>query len=243
VLNLAVPEQYHHFFPVGYHNMCRFFGGFAYSHPALKEYDYFWRLDSNVRYLCVPPFDPAQYLIDNDLDYGFIHAEPDAVVTLDGFSDMLKRFLAQESTPGLLHPKSNYQRWLLNDTNDYTFASVYNNFEILSRRFFEGKAYQAWFRFVDRNSTGIYSRRYGDAPIRTAGVSMFLDPRKVAWFGRQIGYEHEWMLAVPEEPWHSMYCDTMPSMDFKLPANSHMDFFGEGPINEPPFDPKWLYNR
>lgn len=68
--SLAVPEQFHHFFPVGYHNMCRFYGGFAYSHPALKEFDYFWRLDSNVRYLCVPPFDPAQYVMDNDLDYG-----------------------------------------------------------------------------------------------------------------------------------------------------------------------------
>jgi len=47
-----------------------FYGGFAYSHPLLKDFDYFWRLDSNVRYLCVPPFDPAQYVIDNDLDYG-----------------------------------------------------------------------------------------------------------------------------------------------------------------------------
>ena len=68
--SLAVPEQYHHFFPVGYHNMCRFYGGFAYSHPALKDFDYFWRLDSNVKYLCVPPFDPAQYMIENELDYG-----------------------------------------------------------------------------------------------------------------------------------------------------------------------------
>lgn len=50
--------------------MCRFFGGFAYSHPALASYDYFWRLDSNVRYLCAPPYDPAQYIADNDLDYG-----------------------------------------------------------------------------------------------------------------------------------------------------------------------------
>jgi hypothetical protein len=62
--------MYHHFFPVGYHNMCRFYGGFAYSHPVLKDFDYFWRLDSNVRYLCVPPYDPAQYVADNDLDYG-----------------------------------------------------------------------------------------------------------------------------------------------------------------------------
>lgn len=120
---------------------------------------------------------------------GFIHAEPDAIVTLEGFGDVLKRFLEQPSTAALIHPESNYRRWLLNDAGEYTFNSVYNNFEIVSRRFFESDAYQTWFRFVDRNSTGIYSRRYGDAPIRTAGLSMFLDPKKVAWFGRQIGCE------------------------------------------------------
>ena len=60
-----------------------FYGGFAYSHPALKEYDYFWRLDSNVRYLCVPDFDPAQYVIDNDLDYGmFLCRCPECVALL-----------------------------------------------------------------------------------------------------------------------------------------------------------------
>ena len=47
-----------------------FYGGFAYSHPALRDFDYFWRLDSNVRYLCVPPFDPAAFVAENDLDYG-----------------------------------------------------------------------------------------------------------------------------------------------------------------------------
>ena len=62
------------------------------------------------------------------------------------------------------------------------------------------------------------------------------------WLTRPVD-EHEWMLAVPEEPWHSMYCDTMPSMDFKLPANSHMDFWGDLEINEPKFDAKWLYSR
>jgi len=30
--------------------MCRAFSGFVYSHPALAGYDYFWRLDSRVRY-------------------------------------------------------------------------------------------------------------------------------------------------------------------------------------------------
>lgn len=176
---------------------------------------------------------------------------------------MLKRFLAQDSTARLIHPQSNYKRWLFSAQDEYTFASVYNNFEIVSRRFFESEAYQTWFRFVDRNSTGIYSRRYGDAPIRTAGLSMFVDPKKVAWFGRQIGCEcgdgspprcsradivprpdeHEWMLAVPEEPWKSMYCDELPSMQFKLPANSHLEWFGDETKNEPEFDARWLFNR
>lgn len=55
--------------------------------------------------------------------------------------------------------------------------------------------------------------------------------------------EHEWMLAIPEEPWKSMYCDQLPSMEFKLPANSHLNFWGFERPNEPEFKPEWLYNR
>jgi len=58
---------------------------------------------------------------------GFIHAEPDAVVTLDGFGDMLKSFLALDTTQAMLHPKSNYKRWLFDWADNYSFASVYNN--------------------------------------------------------------------------------------------------------------------
>lgn len=50
------------------------------------------------------------------------------MVTLDGFEDVLKRFLAEKSTQQLIHPESNYKRWLLNGTDEYTYAGVYNNF-------------------------------------------------------------------------------------------------------------------
>jgi len=55
--------------------------------------------------------------------------------------------------------------------------------------------------------------------------------------------EHEWMLATPEDPWKSMYCDELPSMEFKLPANSHLNWFGDYPIIEPEFNADWLRNR
>jgi hypothetical protein len=51
------------------------------------------------------------------------------------------------------------------------------------------------------------------------------------------------MIAIPEEPWKSLYCDQLPSMEFKLPANSHLNFWGFEPPNEPEFQPEWLYKR
>ena len=136
VLNLGVPEEYRHHFPVGYHSMCRFYGGFAYSHPILRGFDYFWRLDSNVRFHCVPPYDPAQWMIERDLDYGarpcvratesagFIHAEPDSEPTLEGFGDMLNRFVSVPAHEALIHPRSNWRRWLLDAQGQYTRAAV-----------------------------------------------------------------------------------------------------------------------
>ena len=49
-------------------------------------------------------------------------------MTLEGFGDMLKRFLAEDPAATLIHPQSNYQHWLFNANGNYTFASIYNNF-------------------------------------------------------------------------------------------------------------------
>lgn len=59
---------------------------------------------------------------------GFIHAEPDAVVTLEGFGTVLNRYLALDSTQKYLHPQANFKRWLFNADGTYSLHAFYNNF-------------------------------------------------------------------------------------------------------------------
>ena len=39
----------------------RAFSGKVFSHPALASYDYFWRLDSRVRFFCAS-YDPVAFM-------------------------------------------------------------------------------------------------------------------------------------------------------------------------------------
>lgn len=53
---------------------------------------------------------------------GFIHAEPDSEPTLEGFGDMLNRFVSAHEA--LIHERSNWKRWLLDAQGQYTRAAV-----------------------------------------------------------------------------------------------------------------------
>lgn len=35
-----------------YHAMCRFYSGFFYKHPLLDEYEWYWRLEPDIKYFC-----------------------------------------------------------------------------------------------------------------------------------------------------------------------------------------------
>lgn len=70
----------------------------------------------------------------------------------------------------------------------YNNCQFYSNFEIGSLNFFRGPKHQAFFNHLDQ-AGGFYYERYGDAPVHTLSVSMFL-PKANIWFFRDIGYAH-----------------------------------------------------
>lgn len=37
---------------VSYHQMCRFYSGFFYKHELLHKYDWYWRLEPEIKYFC-----------------------------------------------------------------------------------------------------------------------------------------------------------------------------------------------
>ncbi|KAK1764443.1 putative alpha mannosyltransferase [Phialemonium atrogriseum] len=54
-----------------YHSMCRFYSGFFYKHPLLAKYEWYWRLEPEVKYFCDLTYDPFQKMIEANKTYGF----------------------------------------------------------------------------------------------------------------------------------------------------------------------------
>lgn len=45
--------------------MCRFNSGFFFRHPLLKDYDYYWRVEPDVKFFCDIAYDPFLTMMDN----------------------------------------------------------------------------------------------------------------------------------------------------------------------------------
>ncbi|KAI1333543.1 alpha-1,2 mannosyltransferase KTR1 [Xylariaceae sp. FL0016] len=54
-----------------YHAMCRFYSGFFYKHPLLAKYEWYWRLEPEIKYFCDITYDPFLKMIETNKTYGF----------------------------------------------------------------------------------------------------------------------------------------------------------------------------
>ncbi|RKF57441.1 O-glycoside alpha-1,2-mannosyltransferase-like protein 4 [Erysiphe neolycopersici] len=54
-----------------YHAMCRFYSGFFYKHELLKKYEWYWRLEPEIKYFCDITYDPFLKMIEANKTYGF----------------------------------------------------------------------------------------------------------------------------------------------------------------------------
>lgn len=54
-----------------YHHMCRFYSGFFYKHPLLMKYEWYWRLEPEIKYFCDITYDPFLEMINHNKTYGF----------------------------------------------------------------------------------------------------------------------------------------------------------------------------
>ncbi|QIW94735.1 hypothetical protein AMS68_000253 [Peltaster fructicola] len=54
-----------------YHQMCRFYSGYFYKHELLQKYDWYWRVEPDIKYYCDLTYDPFRYMEQNNKTYGF----------------------------------------------------------------------------------------------------------------------------------------------------------------------------
>ncbi|KAK4098888.1 glycosyltransferase family 15 protein [Parathielavia hyrcaniae] len=194
-----------------YHFMCRFYSGFFYKHPLLAKYEWYWRLEPEIKYFCDITYDPFLAMIESNKTYGFTIAVKELRETVPNiwrYASAYKRLnnltsqglweMFVEPRPenhGEEKPKSANDPIRLPDIDmenmegeKYNMCHFWSNFEIARLDFFRSKEYEDFFQMMDR-SGGFWMERWGDAPIHSLAAGALLAPRDIHYF-RDFGYRH-----------------------------------------------------
>ncbi|KAF2436770.1 glycosyl transferase [Tothia fuscella] len=187
-----------------YHQMCRWNSGMFYKHPALKDTQYYWRVEPHVHFFCDVDYDVFRYMQDHNKTYGFTINIYDSPESVAGLWPATQEFIA--SNNHYLHP-NNAIKWLQDDVNrrenfekanGYSTCHFWSNFEIGDMNFWRSQAYEDYFQHLDR-AGGFFYERWGDAPVHSIALGLFEDASKIHWF-RDIGYQHIPFFNCPNSP-------------------------------------------
>ncbi|EEA28336.1 O-glycoside alpha-1,2-mannosyltransferase 4 [Talaromyces marneffei ATCC 18224] len=200
-----------------YHHMCRFYSGFFYKHPLLLKYEWYWRLEPDIKYFCDITYDPFLKMAEANKTYGFTIAVKELRETVPNifrYASAYKRNKGLESKglwemfvekPPQEEEKadSSKKEAIPEDLADikppeidreamegekYNMCHFWSNFEIARLDFFRSKEYEEFFEMMDR-SGGFWMERWGDAPIHSLAAGALLAPRDIHYF-RDFGYRH-----------------------------------------------------
>lgn len=144
-------------FNIGYRSMCRFFSGEMFKLPIMQNYRYYIRLDCDSRFergLSISLFD---WFTNQNLNYAFIKSaiqldHPDVV---RGLKQAVLEYMPRRR-------RVFYPRY-------FGRKMYYTNFEMGSLAFFTSSRWLDLYEFLDARG-GFYLNRWGDAPVRYAGL-------------------------------------------------------------------------
>jgi len=160
--------------------MCRFHARDVYNLPIMTQLDYSLRLDDDSKILRPINYDIFSVMREKGYSYGFVTVVNDIRACVTGLWESTCRYIRERSINTQFFNRWNYPRM------------YYNNFEVAKMSFWRSCAYRSFVDYVDRLG-GIYYHRWGDAPIKSIAISMFLSEKQVHHFD-DIGYEHPYFI-------------------------------------------------
>ena len=149
---------------IGYKNMCRFWAGEIFKDKDILNYDYYLRLDCDSYITDRVPYDPFKLIDSEDKFYGHLKGAifQDSPHVIVDFRKTLMEF------------EWGYNGKIIKSCMDFPEGSLYfTNFEIVKPLSFRDSGYMDLYKYLD-NTGGIYMHRWGDAPIRYAGINMLM---------------------------------------------------------------------
>ena len=189
-----------------YRHMCRYYSGFFYKHEYVKKYQYYWRIEPGIKIYCDLNQDVFKFMNQNNKKYGFVISLFEYSQTIPTLWNSIIEYIKSRN---LLNSNLELLPLLLNDLNWYNLCHFWSNFEIVNLDIFNNQQYEDFFQFLD-NKGGFYYERWGDAPIHSIAVALFLKKNDIHWF-ENIGYYHAPYLQCPQDT--TMYTDNKCTCD------------------------------
>lgn len=204
-----------------YRHMCRFNSGFFQHLDTLADYRYYWRVEPNVQFKCDIPEDPFKVMREGNYVYGWTMTMPEDDKSIRSLWPAVKSFIHKKNP---LMPLENMLDFITDDNaRSYNLCHFWSNFEIGDLDFFRSDVYQSFFEHLDKTG-GFFYERWGDAPIHSIAVSLFLPSEKIKHFPN-TGYYHEPNQGCPLDPkvHETLNCDCNPLEDFTFHEYSCTD--------------------
>ena len=140
-------------FGVGYRNMCRFFAMGLY--PLIQDLDYYMRLDDDSFIQSPVTEDPFETMAKGNFQYGFRCTRPERSTSVNGLVRCIRKAAG--------------------DCAKWKNTIFYNNFHIARPKLWLWEPIKSVLEAIDK-AGGIYTQRWGDAPIHTLLVRTFVGP-------------------------------------------------------------------
>ena len=167
---------------IGYRHMCHFHSKGVYDLQILRGLEYAWRLDDDSYFTREINYDLFVYMKNNSFRYGYFKSTSENFACIVGLWDAVDRYALQNGFVNRTDLRnSQYARW--------PRAKIYfNNFEISDLSIWFSDSYQRYIDYIYKQG-GVYYHRWGDAPIKTIALMLFVSPDKIYRF-KDLGYHH-----------------------------------------------------
>jgi hypothetical protein len=181
--DLSQPSPWNKRSKWGYMHMIRFFFKSVFDHPAVRDLDYYMRMDTDSRLTAPVTKDPFRLMMKRSLEYGYCKMTTDEYF-VDGMWDAYDAYAKKE------HHKPQAREFSspATATARSKLPIFYNNFEIVHVPWYRSGKVQGWINHVDR-SHKIYTHRWGDAGLRYLTALLFLTDTQAAQL--PVTYTHQ----------------------------------------------------
>ncbi|KAG2222578.1 hypothetical protein INT45_008697 [Circinella minor] len=183
-----------------YRHMCRFQSGFFFRHPLLDGYEYYWRIEPEVDFLCEIDYDVFKFMRNNGKKYAFTLTFTEFVATIPTLWDTVKDFRRDHPEIIKRFPPKEKSLWKFitdDDGKTYNTCHFWTNFEIAALDLWRSNEYLQFFNYLDQ-SGGFFYERWGDAPVHSIAAAMMLRKEEFHFF-HDMGYRHTSVLHCPAD--------------------------------------------